>query len=786
MIRVAALWLLLMWTAVAVAQAGVFQAPSAAAQPCRVTGTVIDEQTRAGVSGALVTLRGPAPAPGSVATPSVPATRQEMRPCAAGCETTAGADGRFVFTDLAPGLYSLVASVAGFSESAPSALTLGGAACEATVDILFRLQIRTESRAALPRPPDATVISSPIAPVLSGDAIATTPGALDDMFRAFQSQPGVAASQDNRNDLLVRGGGALENQTRIDGFDVPNPNHFGAQGGTGGALSILPPWLIQRGSLEISGFSVAYGDRMSSVADITLRPGRTDRVHAMVGAGVGGAMGAAEGSLGVGGSWLVSARRSLLDAVFHEETGEAVPDYADALLSVRRRLGDRHSMTFLGIGTKDSVAIQDEKTGEDEINGDELVGLAGVRLDSTWSARTSSSIVTSVGTSEVDATAVNGTVIDAIDRGRDVEFRVRADVHRANTPVGNVLLGAAVKAYHYDYDLYVNDLWTPYDTATRDLTARDRRSFTDAAAYAEVEHALPARGRLLMGIRLDHWGAASVTAGSPRVKAEFVPARYLRLVGYWGIYRQGVPYIWMASAPGNVGLSPIASTQFGGGFDVEPRRWLRVDIEGFDKRYNNYPVDPAVPSRVLVSSAADFDSPYVGPLVSAGRVHATGIDTVAHVTPGARLQLTANYSSWRVSQLGLDGVWRPAEHELRTQARVELMYRPARHWSTGFRWRYVSGRPYTPFDVKASIKAGRGVYDLTRINTLDYPPYQRLDARVDRTFIAGRTATILYLEVDNVSDHDNVLVYNWNRTLKGPKPLYQWGRTVIAGVRVEF
>jgi len=770
------------WIALLTVPAQAGQAPAAVVPSCRVSGTVVDEQTRAGVSGAVVMLRGPAPASGSVATPP----KQSPGPCAAGCGTTAGADGRFAFTNLPPGAYTVAASVAGFSESSPLPVTPAGVACEATVEIMYRLHMRAESRADIPSPPEATAISSPIAPVLTGEAIATTPGALDDVFRAFQAQPGVAASQDNRNDLLVRGGGSLENQTRIDGFDVPNPNHFGTQGGTGGALSILPPWLIQRGSLEISGFSVAYGDRMSSVADMTLRPGRTDRVHAMLGGGVGGVMGVAEGSLGGGGSWLVSARRSLLEAVFHEENAEAVPAYADALLKVNRTLGDRHALTFIGIGSTDSVDIRDEKTGADEIYGDELVGLAGVRFDSTWSARTSSSLVASIGTSEVDATAMDGLVVDAIDRGRDVELRVRADVRRTKTPVGNLLVGAAVKAYHYDYDLYVNDLWTPYEIKTRDLIARDRRSFTDAAAYAEVEHALSARGRLLMGIRLDHWSAASVTAGSPRVKAEFVPARYLRLVGYWGIYRQGVPYIWMASAPQNVGLSPIVSKQFGGGFNVEPRRWLRLGVEGFDKRYDNYPVDPVVPSRVLVSSAADFDSPYVGPLVSGGRVHATGIDTVAQVTPGAPLQITANYSSWRVSQLGLDGVWRSAEHELRNQARVELMYRPARHWSTGFRWRYMSGRPYTPFDVKASVKAGRAVYDLTAINALDYPTYQRFDARVDRTFVAGRTATTVYLELDNVFDHDNVLVYNWNRALKGPKPLYQWGRTVIAGIRVEF
>ena len=238
--------------------------------------------------------------------------------------------------------------------------------------------------------------------------------------------------------------------------------------------------------------------------------------------------------------------------------------------------------------------------------------------------------------------------------------------------MGDVLVGAAIKAYRYDYDLYVNDLWTPYETVKRDLQARDIRSFTDAAAYAEVAHALPVHGRLLVGIRIDHWGAASTTAASPRVKAELAPARYLRLVGYWGIYRQGVPYIWQASAPENAGLAPIVSRQFGGGFDLEPKRWLRLGVEAFDKRYDNYPVDPAIPSRVLVSSSADFDSPFVGPLVSEGQVHAYGVDTVAALSAGPRVQVTANYSYWHVSQLGLDEVWRPAEHELRHQGRVEL------------------------------------------------------------------------------------------------------------------
>ena len=43
-----------------------------------------------------------------------------------------------------------------------------------------------------------------------------------------------------------------------------------------------------------------------------------------------------------------------------------------------------------------------------------------------------------------------------------------------------------------------------------------------------------------------------------------------------------------------------------------------------------------------------------------------------------------------------------------------------------------------------------------------------------------------HIVCDNLFDHDNVLVYNWNRAARAPKAVYQWGRTFIAGVRVAF
>jgi len=734
--------------------------------PCRATGRVVDPATRAGVASVQVVVRPQSGSPVSATT---------------------GPDGRFEVAPLMPGWHAMRVSAPGFAESPSVRFELAGSPCEAQIDIDYRFVMHAEARGAAPRLPDASTITNPAAPVLTGEAIAAAPGALEDVFRAFQSQPGVAASQDNRNDLLVRGGGAIENQTRIDGFDVPNPNHFGAQGGTGGGLSMIPPWLIEVGTIEAGGFSASFGERMSSVADISLRPAKRDRMHGMVGAGVGGAMVEIERPFkDAAGSWIVSARRSFLELTFHENRSQVVPRYADALVRVDRKVGDRHTVKFLGIGANDSVAIEDYNGGTDRIEGTEWVGLAGVRLDSAWSSTTDSTLVASVGTTQLDATSWNGQVVDGFDRGRDVDIRFRADVRRRQTRLGDVIGGVALKASSFDYDLLAYGQWTPYSASSTTISAKSRQRFADVAAYAESTVPVAGVGRISLGVRIDRWGASATTTGSPRVKADYVLGARARLVGYWGVYRQSVPTIWMASAPQNLGLAPIASVQSGGGIDLELGPAVRVGVEGFDKQYRNYPVDRLAPSHVLVDAAADFESPFVGSLTSDGRVRARGVDTVVTARLGNRLRAVANYSYWQVSQMGSDRVWRRAQHELRHQARLELGYTGPGRWAASARWRYVSGHPYTPFDPKASVKAGRAVYDLTQLNRVEYAPYHRLDVRLDKTFSRTRTSTTVYVEADNLYNRDNLLIYQWSRTLRAPKPVYQWGRTYVGGVRVEF
>ncbi len=52
------------------------------------------------------------------------------------------------------------------------------------------------------------------------------PGSVQDVQRVVQNLPGIASSNDNVNELIVRGGAPYENLTVMDYMEIPSINHY--------------------------------------------------------------------------------------------------------------------------------------------------------------------------------------------------------------------------------------------------------------------------------------------------------------------------------------------------------------------------------------------------------------------------------------------------------------------------------------------------------------------------------------------------------------------------------
>ena len=113
--------------------------------------------------------------------------------------------------------------------------------------------------------------------LLTSEEVRRAPGVQEDVVRAIALLPGVAVTAAGRNDLAVRGGAPFENLFLVDNIEVPNINHFGSQGSTGGPLSLINVDLVEDVSLSTGGFGPKYGDRLSSVTSLSLRNGNQER-----------------------------------------------------------------------------------------------------------------------------------------------------------------------------------------------------------------------------------------------------------------------------------------------------------------------------------------------------------------------------------------------------------------------------------------------------------------------------------------------------------------------------
>ncbi|MFC1565681.1 carboxypeptidase-like regulatory domain-containing protein, partial [Candidatus Neomarinimicrobiota bacterium] len=142
-----------------------------------------------------------------------------------------------------------------------------------------------------------------------------------DLFRTLQLLPGVTSTNDFSSALVVRGGSTDENLILLDGIELYNPYHLG------GVFSTFNSNAISDAEFITGGFPANFGNRVSSVLQITSKEGNSKNGKLFDGKGFGkywdlsqvhsevsllSSKILAEGPL-YKGSWMWSYRRTYFD-----------------------------------------------------------------------------------------------------------------------------------------------------------------------------------------------------------------------------------------------------------------------------------------------------------------------------------------------------------------------------------------------------------------------------------------------------------------------------------------
>ena len=160
-----------------------------------------------------------------------------------------------------------------------------------------------------------------------------------------QQQAGVSSHNEMSSQYNVRGGSFDENAVYINNVEVYRP--FLVRSGQQEGLSIINPDMVGSVAFSTGGFEAKYGDKMSSVLDITYRQPQKTEVSASV------SLLGASAYVGIGGKRFsmshglrYKTNKYLLGSLDTE--GEYKPDYLDYQTFISYRPDSLWSVDFIG------------------------------------------------------------------------------------------------------------------------------------------------------------------------------------------------------------------------------------------------------------------------------------------------------------------------------------------------------------------------------------------------------------------------------------------------------
>ncbi len=774
-------------------------------------------------------------------------------------------EGRFRMT--APvGSYSIKASLLGYQSIVKTdvIVTTGG---ETQVVIkLIEAPLQLGQVTIIPDYFDKAAIENTLSTVVLGaEEVRRSPGSDQDFQRILQAMAGVSFSTDQTNELLVRGGAPDENLTVLDHMEIHSTNHYPNQYNSGGPINMINVDLIQDVQFSTGGFISKYGDKSSSVMNITTREGtRESLMRGSANLSMAGYGAVLEGAInGSSGSWLFSARKSYIDLIAGSFGLTAIPKYYDLQSKVVYDLSRIHKLSFSGIYGNDLINIEGEsntvnpsmagrKDTVDIYNVDvkQHQYAAGVSLESKWSDKFIS-ILTFSKDSYYDGTYVTSGFMERSFNSTGTlsgtNILYSRDVYRQSADNGETALnsefiwnldrnnevnfGGAVKFIDFSSLESVGS-----DTARYDVNSDGVFDRIVVVPSATIDYNFPFpeqyktyfyandKIRLLndrfvvnAGLRYDYMSYNAKGNLSPRLSASYALApEKVTLNAAFGKYYQtpALPFFGdRYQSEVNRYLECIVADHYLLGVEYVPAAGLKLEIEGYYKRYSGLPVSEAF--------VHFFDRTFRSEkFLNIGREDVYGLDVLIQQKLVKDVYGTLAFSRMETKyydpRIGMEGQTFPSDFDfpyvatailgkrfsrLRSQLNEMPFYVKYPSYLLPFsddmeislRYRFATGKPYTPQIFVPSEQHREGASKWSsgwwvatdNINSARYQDYQRLDVALSSRFNFAAWNLVMYLSVQNVLNRKNVAYYQYNSD-GTVDTVYQFAILPVVGMEVEF
>ncbi|MEJ7646040.1 MAG: TonB-dependent receptor [Chryseolinea sp.] len=718
--------------------------------------------------------------------------------------SSSDAQGKFKITSVPVGRISLIFSCVGFDSHTVDNLLLGTGK-EMILDVKLSETIIAISEVVITANRNEASGVGAALPSSRSFTVEETKryaGSLGDPARMVTAFAGVAGSGDESNALIVRGNSPRGLLWRIEGVEVPNPNHFTTEGASGGVVSALSANILDRSDFLTGAFPARYGNALSGVFDINLRNGNDEKREYSAQVGLLGIEASAEGPLARGkpSSFLMNYRYStlsILDMLDYNlnEAGQ-YKNYQDLSLKLNCPIRSG-TLSVFGIGAKSNsdkaiINLYDRNISD--------MGVVGINYKTIINESTSLQSSLSGSGTEIgrdnEISGSDSSLIKVEERYAKSYMRTSLSLTKRINSSFVLEAGATQSFLEYDFYLRNRDPENIFYKEIINFSEKGKTSITQG--FLQARHHIAPRISLSYGAHYMRFALTNDQTFEPRMAVRWQPSDNSAWTISYGKHSRIENLQYYLARDHQIGGSEVQINK-----DLRFTRAhhvvlayeqsilsdVMVKVETYYQKLYNAPVgfDPSA----LYSSINEDTGFITDTLVNKGTGRNYGIEI------SVEKKFTNNFYYMTNVSLYESKFTIAPEPERNTSyngnynihllgGREILLNRGRDRLGLNIKVTSAGGRRYVPIDEKSSIEKQKVVYERSNAFEERLPAYFRTDFQAVYRKNCPRYSLEWRLDIQNITNHRNAAYFYFDNDNEEVRLKKTIGFLPILSWRVDF
>nr|WP_299070824.1 TonB-dependent receptor [uncultured Allomuricauda sp.] len=630
------------------------------------------------------------------------------------------------------------------------------------------------------------------------------PASISDPARMALSFAGVTNSDDTTNEIVIRGNAPNQLLWKIEGVEVPEPNHFSEEGYSPGAISLLSTNMLGNSDFFTGAFPAEYGNATSGVFDIKLRNGNAEKAEYAIQFGVLGTDLAIEGpfSKNYKGSYLVNYRYSTLTILNNiiEVSEGSVPTFQDLALKLNLPIGEKTNLSFWGIGgfsedNQDNAEQISPVLVEDELFESKTY-MGGLNLKHFFSTNTSLDGALSFSGNQSDYVfSLDNTTNDDFLQERDIlrNNAIRLSVNLNQKFNARTTLKTGFVYSRLSYDVLTDEILN--DNATTLVDSEGNGTFLQF--FSQARYRFTEKLSTTFGLHASSFSVNDDFVLEPRGGIEYQISPKHTLSAGIGLHSRRMPlnqyFIEIEDGQGsvdnpNTNLDLMRAMHYVLGYDWRIIKNGHLKMEVYYQDLN----------KVAVAADSNFTDSFLNgqfierELTDSGKARNYGLELTLEKFFSNQYYFLVTSSLFDSQYRAADGNW----YDSRYNANYTFNVVGGKEFKAGKNGNNIfginakvlwnGGKRGTPVDLDYFDDTGFVRLLQDQRNALQFDDYWRIDASFSYRINRPKVAHIISLDIQNVTNRLNVDEEFFNTQTRMIETEYQLELLPLLNYRIEF